>query len=198
MQQAMLELFANAFSTIVARASSVSAAVQDDHFVFELCEPKKGLPPQLKTGPPTTDESGRGHYGLDFIACALSSKTTRANWKHAMFGNSCLHTAISFRCLRVRLNPLAPTCSKHDADHRRILIVDDERPILMTLEAFSTGMVTRPTPLHRHPWLEIASEQFTRGRFTRLHARRRRLANARPDQTRHPETQVIILTAHDS
>lgn len=66
MQQAMLELFANAFYHDRGEGNlSVNARMEDDRFVFELTEPKKafaaltdnwGNQPLLKVG--------RGHYGL--------------------------------------------------------------------------------------------------------------------------------------
>ena len=72
------------------------------------------------------------------------------------------------------------------AENRRILIIDDERPILLTL-----GSVARPSRLSagngRHRGLRFAAskEQNSRGRSARSAiAGRGRLGNARSDQAR--------------
>lgn len=66
MQQAILELFANAFQHDRGDGNlSVNAAVQDDHFVFELCEPKKSFAALTENwGRQPLMKVGRGHYGL--------------------------------------------------------------------------------------------------------------------------------------
>src|SRR5436190_15674662 len=86
------------------------------------------------------------------------------------------------------------------AENRRILIIDDERPILLTLEAL----------LGRHGYQTEAASTAAHG----LRALQKnppavvlldlQLPDAEGLQTldqikqEHPETQVIILTAHDS
>ena len=85
-------------------------------------------------------------------------------------------------------------------DNRRILIIDDERPILLTLEAL----------LGRHGYHpETAANASTGMRLLRSKAPAVVLLDLQlPDaeglhmleqiKAEHPETQVIILTAHDS
>lgn len=85
-------------------------------------------------------------------------------------------------------------------DHRRILVVDDERPILMTLEAL----------LQRHGYtIETAATAAHGLRSLRSTPPAVVLLDLQlPDaeglemldqiKREHPETQVIILTAHDS
>ena len=85
-------------------------------------------------------------------------------------------------------------------DHRRILVVDDERPILMTLEAL----------LQRHGFtIETAATAAHGLRSLRSNPPAVVLLDLQlPDaeglemldqiKREHPETQVIILTAHDS
>lgn len=87
-----------------------------------------------------------------------------------------------------------------NADHRRILIVDDERPILMTLEAL----------LNRHGYATDTAGTATLGlKSLRNNSPAVVLLDLQlPDaeglqmldqiKREHPETQVIILTAHDS
>ena len=86
------------------------------------------------------------------------------------------------------------------AENRRILIIDDERPILITLEAL----------LGRHGYQPETAANASAG--MRLLASKSPalvlLDLQLPDadglqmleqiKTEHPETQVIILTAHDS
>ncbi len=86
------------------------------------------------------------------------------------------------------------------ADNRRILIIDDERPILMTLEAL----------LGRHGYQpEIAANAAAGMRVLQSKTPALVLLDLQlPDadglqmleqiKTDHPDTQVIILTAHDS
>jgi DNA-binding NtrC family response regulator len=86
------------------------------------------------------------------------------------------------------------------ADHRRILVVDDERPILMTLEAL----------LKRHGYTTDTAGTAAHGlRSLRNNVPAVVLLDLQlPDaeglqmldqiKREHPETQVIILTAHDS
>ena len=85
-------------------------------------------------------------------------------------------------------------------DSRRILIIDDERPILMTLEALLT---------RRGFQVETASTASMGLKALKAKARALVLLDLQlPDaeglatldqiKTDHPETQVIILTAHDS
>ncbi|MDQ3198712.1 MAG: sigma-54 dependent transcriptional regulator [Verrucomicrobiota bacterium] len=85
-------------------------------------------------------------------------------------------------------------------DNRRILIIDDERPILMTLEAL----------LGRHGYhVDVAANASTGMRLLQSHAHGVVLLDLQlPDadglhmleqiKADHPGTQVIILTAHDS
>jgi DNA-binding NtrC family response regulator len=85
-------------------------------------------------------------------------------------------------------------------DHRRILIIDDERPIVMTLEAL----------LSRHGYQpEVAGNAATGMRLLQSKSPALILLDLQlPDadglqmleqiKTEYPETQVIILTAHDS
>ncbi|CAN5410228.1 sigma-54 dependent transcriptional regulator [soil metagenome] len=86
------------------------------------------------------------------------------------------------------------------SENRRILIIDDERPILMTLEAL----------LNRHGYQpEVAANASTGMRLLQTKSPALVLLDLQlPDadglqmlgqiKTDHPETQVIILTAHDS
>ncbi len=86
------------------------------------------------------------------------------------------------------------------AENRRILIIDDERPILMTLEAL----------LGRHGYQpEVAANAATGMRLLQSKSPALILLDLQlPDadgltmleqiKADHPETQVIILTAHDS
>jgi DNA-binding NtrC family response regulator len=86
------------------------------------------------------------------------------------------------------------------SDNRRILIIDDERPILMTLEAL----------LGRHGYQpDVAANAATGFRLLQSKSHALVLLDLQlPDadglqmleqiKTEHPETQVIILTAHDS
>jgi DNA-binding NtrC family response regulator len=86
------------------------------------------------------------------------------------------------------------------AEHRRILVVDDERPILMTLEAL----------LNRHGYVTDTAGTAALGlRLLRNNSPAVVLLDLQlPDaeglqmldqiKREHPETQVIILTAHDS
>ncbi|HEY1583602.1 MAG TPA: sigma-54 dependent transcriptional regulator [Chthoniobacterales bacterium] len=86
------------------------------------------------------------------------------------------------------------------SDNHRILIIDDERPILMTLEAL----------LGRHGYqAEVAANAGTGMRLLQSKSPALVLLDLQlPDadglhmleqiKAEHPETQVIILTAHDS
>ncbi|MBA3650272.1 MAG: sigma-54-dependent Fis family transcriptional regulator [Chthoniobacterales bacterium] len=86
------------------------------------------------------------------------------------------------------------------SDNRRILIIDDERPILMTLEAL----------LGRHGYQsDVAANASTGFRLLQSKAHALVLLDLQlPDadglhmleqiKADHPDTQVIILTAHDS
>ena len=86
------------------------------------------------------------------------------------------------------------------AENRRILIIDDERPILMTLEAL----------LGRHGYQpEVAANASTGMRLLEEKTPALVLLDLQlPDadglqmleqiKATHPDTQVIILTAHDS
>jgi DNA-binding NtrC family response regulator len=86
------------------------------------------------------------------------------------------------------------------AEHRRILVVDDERPILMTLEAL----------LNRHGYVTDTAGTASLGlRAIKSNPPAVVLLDLQlPDaeglqlleqiKREHPETQVIILTAHDS
>ncbi len=85
-------------------------------------------------------------------------------------------------------------------ENRRILVIDDERPILLTLEALLT----------RHGYqVDVAATAAIGQRFLRDNAHALVLLDLQlPDadglqmlnqiKTDHPEIQVIILTAHDS
>src|SRR6478735_6344899 len=87
-----------------------------------------------------------------------------------------------------------------NAENRRILIIDDERPILMTLEAL----------LGRHGYLpEVAGNATTGMRLLQSKSPALVLLDLQlPDadglqmleqiKADHPQTQVIILSAHDS
>src|SRR3982751_844240 len=86
------------------------------------------------------------------------------------------------------------------ADHRRILIIDDERPILLTLEALlgRHGFQVQTAASAAHglralasgsPALVLLDLQLPDADGLQM------LEEIRRD---HPETQVIILTAHDS
>ena len=84
-------------------------------------------------------------------------------------------------------------------DHRRILIIDDERPIVMTLEAL----------LSRHGYQpEVAGNAATGMRLLQSKSPALVLLDLQlPDadglqmleqiKTEYPEIQVIILTAHE-
>ncbi len=86
------------------------------------------------------------------------------------------------------------------SDHRRILIIDDERPILMTLEAL----------LGRHGYqVDVAANAASGMRLLENKSHAVVLLDLQlPDadglqmleqiKQAHPDTQVIILTAHDS
>ncbi|MBA3544617.1 MAG: sigma-54-dependent Fis family transcriptional regulator [Chthoniobacterales bacterium] len=86
------------------------------------------------------------------------------------------------------------------SENRRILVIDDERPILMTLEAL----------LGRHGYQpEVAANAATGMRLLQSKSPALVLLDLQlPDanglqmldqiKTEHPDTQVIILTAHDS
>jgi len=86
------------------------------------------------------------------------------------------------------------------AENRRILIIDDERPILLTLEAL----------LSRHGYHPETAANASHGlRALQSNAPAVVLLDLQlPDadglqmleqiKQEHPETQVIILTAHDS
>ncbi|MFL6536667.1 MAG: response regulator, partial [Chthoniobacterales bacterium] len=86
------------------------------------------------------------------------------------------------------------------AEHRRLLVIDDERPILMTLEAL----------LGRHGFdVRTASTAAQGKRALKEGSASLVLLDLQlPDadglqmldeiKTEHPETQVIILSAHDS
>ena len=86
------------------------------------------------------------------------------------------------------------------AEHRRILVVDDERPILLTLEAL----------LNRHGYVTDTAGTASLGlRAIKSNPPAVVLLDLQlPDaeglqlldqiKREHPETQVIILTAHDS
>ena len=85
-------------------------------------------------------------------------------------------------------------------DNRRILIIDDERPIQMTLQAL----------LGRHGHeVEVAANAASGTRFLEAKSYavvlldlqlpgRRGVEMLDQIKANHPETQVIILTAHDS
>ncbi|HEY3601638.1 MAG TPA: response regulator, partial [Chthoniobacterales bacterium] len=85
-------------------------------------------------------------------------------------------------------------------DNRRILVIDDERPIRMTLEAL----------LGRHGYkTDVAGNAATGLRLLESHSPALVLLDLQlPDaeglhmldqiKADHPETQVIILSAHDS
>jgi len=87
-----------------------------------------------------------------------------------------------------------------NSEARRILIIDDERPILMTLEAL----------LNRHGYQTETATTATLGlRAMKTNpaalvlldfaiARRRWTGNTRAAQKDFGDSQVIILTAHDS
>jgi K+-sensing histidine kinase KdpD len=98
MQQAMLELFANAFQHDRGDGNlSVNAAVQDDHFVFELCEPKKSFAALTENwGRQPLMKVGRGHYGLGLhrVRAIVEDHQGQLEARYVS-GTSCLHTAIS-------------------------------------------------------------------------------------------------------
>ena len=86
------------------------------------------------------------------------------------------------------------------SDNRRILIIDDERPILMTLEALlrrhgydpevaSNATAGRRLLQNKSPALVLLDLQLPDGDGLQM------LEQIKRD---HPDTQVIILTAHDS
>ena len=86
------------------------------------------------------------------------------------------------------------------ADNRRILIIDDERPILLTLEALLGRYGYNP---------EVAANAATGMRLLQSKSPALVLLDLQlPDadglhmldqiKAEHPDTQVIILTAHDS
>lgn len=89
---------------------------------------------------------------------------------------------------------------ENDPESKRILVVDDERPILMTLEALLTRRGFQPETV------TTASHAMRslRTRGAPLVLLDLQLPDADGLQTldqikkEHPETQVIILTAHDS
>jgi K+-sensing histidine kinase KdpD len=98
MQQAMLELFANAFQHGRGEGNlSVNAAVQDDHFVFELCEPKKSFAAVTENwGRQPLMKVGRGHYGLGLhrVRAIVENHQGQLEARYVS-GIACLHTAIS-------------------------------------------------------------------------------------------------------
>ena len=87
------------------------------------------------------------------------------------------------------------------AESRRILIIDDERPILMTLEALLSRHGYQPeTAATASYGLRRLQRKSAGGCPARSATSRTRTAWKCSDQIKreHPETQVIILTAHDS
>jgi K+-sensing histidine kinase KdpD len=105
MQEAILELFTNAFYHDRAEGNlTVHARVEDDHFVFELREPKKsfatltdnwGRQPLLKVG--------RGHYGLGLhrVRAIVESHHGELQARYVS-ATSSLHTTIT---LPLQRNP---------------------------------------------------------------------------------------------
>src|SRR3977135_2633470 len=73
------------------------------------------------------------------------------------------------------------------AEHRRILIVDDERPILLTLEAL----------LNRHGYVTDTAGTASLG-MRAIKSNPPAVVLLDQIKRKQPETQVIILTAHDS
>ena len=140
MQQAALELFNNAFQHERGEGTLVfHARTEGDHFDFELREPKTNFcRPNGKLGERAAAQ-GRPWplWSWTSSVCALSLKPIMVSFRLIMISERLVsahddHSAFvpgggvggSFKCSRVMTT-----------DHRRILIIDDERPILMTLEA---------------------------------------------------------------
>jgi K+-sensing histidine kinase KdpD len=98
MQQAALELFANAFQHDRGEGNlSVNAAVKDDHFVFELREPKKSFAALTENwGRQPLMKVGRGHYGLGLHRVRAIVETHEGQLQaHYVSATSCLHTTIT-------------------------------------------------------------------------------------------------------
>ena len=102
MQEAILELFTNAFYHDRAEGNiTAQASVEGDHFVFELREPKKsfaaltdnwGGQPMLKVG--------RGHYGLGLhrVRAIVENHQGQLQARYVS-ATSCLHTRITLPLL---------------------------------------------------------------------------------------------------
>src|SRR5215468_9612187 len=92
------------------------------------------------------------------------------------------------------------TARSTPVDSRRILIIDDERPILMTLEALLTRrgfqVDTAATATNGLKLLESKSPALVLLDLQLPDAEG--LHTLDQIKTDHPEMQVIILTAHDS
>src|SRR3982751_2414640 len=86
------------------------------------------------------------------------------------------------------------------ADHRRILIIDDERPILLTLEALlgRHGFQVQTAASAAHGLRALASGSPALVLLDLQLPDADGLQMLEQIKTDHPETQVIILTAHDS
>jgi K+-sensing histidine kinase KdpD len=98
MQQAALELFTNAFQHDRGEGNlSVNAAVGNDHFVFELREPKKSFAASTENwGRQPLMKVGRGHYGLGLhrVRAIIESHHGQLEARYVS-GTSCLHTTVS-------------------------------------------------------------------------------------------------------
>lgn len=86
------------------------------------------------------------------------------------------------------------------ADNRRILIIDDERPILMTLEALLTrrGFLVDTAATASLGLRAIKAKSHALVLLDLQLPDAEGLHTLDQIKTDHPETQVIILTAHDS
>jgi DNA-binding NtrC family response regulator len=92
------------------------------------------------------------------------------------------------------------TSRSSPVDNRRILIIDDERPILMTLEALLTrrGFVVDTAATASLGLRALKAKSHALVLLDLQLPDAEGLHTLDQIKTEHPETQVIILTAHDS
>ena len=155
-------------------------------------------------GEPAASECGQRHYGLGLFRARRIFEAHDGSFAVDLIPKLVLVTTVALPARRL---PAASNFRHRSrdlrmtAENRRILIIDDERPILMTLEAL----------LGRHGYQPETAAKPRRGIAPAREKNRRRsscsICNC-PTRTawkcsnrskrEHPDTQVIILTAHDS